>query len=196
LFVLHSSLGNGDAALTPTLTYRDLFQVFLKAGLAFGGGPGIIATLEDELVGRRQVVTREEFLTKYALGRMIPAGTSAAMAVGFGYRFGGLLGTAVALGSLLMPGVVLTILLTAAFTTLQDNPFLGLLSATLLPAATAFILLAAVKLGEDVFRPSLDLVLAAAAFAGVLVFGLHPVLILLGGGLLGAIAFRGEEKPA
>src|SRR5215467_4101763 len=107
--------------LTPTLSYTYLFQVFLKAGLALGGGPGIIAALEEELVSRRQVVSREDFLAKYALGRMVPAGTSAAMAVGFGYRFGGILGTFVALGSLLLPGVVLTIFLTAAFTALQDT---------------------------------------------------------------------------
>ena len=135
--------------MTPTLAYADLFQVFLKAGLAFGGGPGIIAVLEEELVSKRRLLTRDEFLASYALGRMIPAGTSAAMAVGFGYRFHGVLGTFVALGALLLPGVILTILFTAAFAALQSSSLLGMLSVTLLPAATAFILLAALKLGKE-----------------------------------------------
>jgi chromate transport protein ChrA len=124
---------------------------------------------------------------------MVPAGTSAAMAVAFGYRFRGLAGTVVALGALLLPGVTLTLLLTMAFTSLQASPLLALLSATVLPAATAFIFLAALKLGREVFRPSLDLVLAAGALAAVLAGGIHPCLVLLGGGLVGAVVFRGKE---
>jgi chromate transport protein ChrA len=40
---------------------KDLFVIFLKAGLAFGGGLGILAVLEGELVTKRKALTREEF---------------------------------------------------------------------------------------------------------------------------------------
>jgi chromate transporter len=181
---------------TGVLSYKDIFLVFLRSGMAFGGGTGIVAALEDELVCRRRVLTREAFLEKYSLGRIAPAGTSASLAVAFGYTFGGLPGTVIALTGLLLPGVTLTIMLTMAFAALHGSPLLALLSATLLPAATAFIVLAAVKFGREVFRPSLELVVAAGAFAGALVFGIHPVVLLLAGGLVGVVAFRGrEEQP-
>jgi chromate transporter len=142
------------------------------------------------------VLTREAFLEKYALARIAPAGTSASLAVAFGYQFGGLLGTVVAMMGLLLPGVTLTILLTMAYTALQGSPLLAMLSITLLPAATAFIVLAALRFGQEVFRPSLELVVAAGALAGVLLFGIHPVILLLAGGLLGMLVFRGREEAA
>jgi chromate transporter len=180
--------------VTPTLSYKDLFVVFLKSGLALGGGQGIVAAMQRELVRNRSLLTREAFLEMYALGRLAPAGTSASLAVAIGYRFGGLLGTVVALVGLLLPGVILTILLTAAYGALQGGPLLDILSATFLPAATAFIVLAALSFGREVFRPSLELVIAAGAFAGVLLFGIHPAILLLFGGLVGIVALRGREE--
>lgn len=80
-----------------TVSYRELFSIFFKAGLAFGGGLGILAVLENELVTRRQAVKADEFLALYGLGCIVPSGTVTALAVAYGYQFGGLVGTVVAL---------------------------------------------------------------------------------------------------
>jgi len=78
---------------------RALFGIFFKAGLAFGGGLGILAVLEQELVTRRRAVGREEFLRLYGLGRIVPSGTMTALAVAYGYRFAGLAGTVISLAA-------------------------------------------------------------------------------------------------
>jgi chromate transporter len=181
----------------PTLSRRGLFLAFLRAGCAFGGGPGVMAVLEDELVHRRKVVSRDDFLAHYTLGRVVPSGTTSALAVAYGYRFGGLSGTVAALGGLLLPGVSLTILLTALYAALRSSPLLPFLSATLPPAALAFIVAAALRFGRGVFRPSLDLLLAAGALTAAMALSLHPCLILLAGGLIGAVGFSrgGGEGP-
>jgi chromate transporter len=187
--------GEAPAAAKPAapgLTCRELFRVFLKAGLAFGGGLGILAVLEEELVRRRRVVSREDFLATYALARVAPCGTSTALAVAFGHRFGGWPGTVAALGGLVLPGLSLVIALSAAYPWLADGPLLGLLAVTLLPAALAFAAVAALRLGREVFRPSADLLLAAAAFAGALL-GAHPSLLLLAGGVAGVLALGRRE---
>jgi chromate transporter len=97
------------------VTRSELFLIFLKAGLAFGGGLGILAVLEDELVSKRRAVTREEFLTIYGVGRIVPSGTMTALAVAYGYKFGGMPGTVIALLALSLPVFVLTIVLTIAY---------------------------------------------------------------------------------
>jgi len=56
------------------ITRRALFGIFVKAGLAFGGGLGILAVLEQELVIKRRAIDREEFLRLYGLGRIVPSG--------------------------------------------------------------------------------------------------------------------------
>jgi chromate transporter len=169
---------------------RALFGIFLKAGLAFGGGLGILAVLEQELVTRRRAVDREEFLRLYGLGRLVPSGTMTALAVAYGYRFAGLAGTVVALTALVLPALVLTVALTAAYGLLRRQGWLlELLPVTILPAALAFIVVAGLRLGRDVFRPSRELLLAAAAFGGAAVLHLDPVVLLLAGGVAGIWLF-------
>jgi chromate transporter len=171
-----------------------LFGIFLKAGLAFGGGLGILAVLEQELVTRRRAVGREEFLRLYGLGRVVPSGTMTALAVAYGYRFAGLPGTVISLTALVLPALVFTVALTAVYGLLHRQAWLPeLLPVTILPAALAFIVVAGVRLGGEVFRPSWELLLAAAAFAGAAVLHLSPVLLLLAGGVAGTVLFRAKK---
>lgn|GEM_PF-1499549 len=179
------------------ISRRALFGIFLKAGLAFGGGLGILAVLEQELVTRRRAVDREEFLRLYGLGRIVPSGTMTALAVAYGYRFAGLPGTVISLTALVLPALVLTVALTAAYGLLHRQAWLSeLLPVTILPAALAFIVVAGVRLGREVFRPSRELLLAAAAFAGAAVLHLSPVLLLLAGGVAGTVLFRPKGDQA
>jgi chromate transporter len=172
---------------TGSLSYRDLFVVFFKAGMAFGGGLGIMAALEEELVQKRRVVDRQDFLAVYSMGRLIPSGTMTAVAVAYGHRFGGWIGTVVAVVALVLPSTILTLLLTMAYGMLHDGPFLTLLSRSLLPAALALITATALKFGKDVSRSKIDITIAVAAFAATQWIAIHPSLVLPAGGLAGLI---------
>jgi chromate transporter len=150
--------------------------------------------LEQELVTRRRAIDREEFLRLYGLGRIVPSGTMTALAVAYGYRFAGMAGTVIALAALVLPALAATVALTAAYGLLQQHGWLlELLPVTILPAALAFIVVAALRLGRDVFRPSRELLLAAAAFLGAVVLQLSPVVLLLAGGAAGTLLF-GRKK--
>ena len=178
------------------VTRGELFSIFLKAGLAFGGGLGILAVLEDELVSKRRAVTRQEFLTIYGIGRIVPSGTMTALAVAYGYKFGGLSGTVIALAALSLPVFILTIALTIVYHYLRNSRVFDLFPITILPAALALIIVAALKLGKDVFRPSRELIVAGVAFALALFFRFNPALILLAGGVVGAFVLQRVEAES
>lgn len=178
--------------MTP-IGLKDLFLIFLKAGLAFGGGLGILAVLEDELVTKRKALSREEFLTDYALGRIVPSGTMTALAAAFGTRFGGFPGSVIALGALILPAFTLSVIFTAAYVRLAGATVPDLVPVTVLPAALAFIVAAALRLGRDMTVPSIEALLAAAAFIGAFVFRLSPALLLLAGGIASAIVLSFTE---
>ena len=176
------------------VTRGELFSIFFKAGLAFGGGLGILAVLQEELVDKRRAVTKEEFLTIYGIGRIVPSGTMTALAVAYGYKFGGLSGTVIALTALSLPVFVLTITLTIAYHYLRNSRLFDLLPVTIMPAALALIVVAALKLGKDVFRPSRELIFAVIAFALALFLRLNPAIILMAGGVLGAFVLPKNKK--
>ncbi|HEX2980041.1 MAG TPA: chromate transporter [Anaerolineaceae bacterium] len=155
---------------------------------------GILAVLEDELVTRRKAVSREDFLTYYGISRIVPSGSMTALAVAYGYRLGGFWGTVVALTAMVVPALVITIVLTMLYQVFENAHLLAWVNVSILPAALAMILAAAVKLGKDVFRPSVDFLLAAAAFAAVFFLKLNPALVLVAGGLAGMLLFRFSRR--
>ncbi len=155
--------------------------------------PDVLAVLEEELVTRRKVISREDFLTYYGISRIVPSGSMTALAVAYGYRLGGFWGTVIALTAMVVPALVITVVLTALYEVFKDADMLPWLEVSVLPAALALILAAAIKLGKDVFRPSAEFVLAAATFAAVFFLKWNPALVLVAGGLAGIAIFRTSE---
>ncbi len=171
-----------------------LFRLFLKIGLSFGAGTGMSAVLQDELVRKRQAIARGEFMALYGLARLVPSGSMTALAVAIGYRFQGWLGTGAALTAMILPGFVLTVLLTIVYTLLANSMALRVINLTLMPAALAIVVVSAYNLGREFFTPSLELVLVIAGGASVVLFNLNPSVVLLAGGAIGAVALRSRDE--
>jgi chromate transporter len=161
--------------------------------MVFGGGATVTGVLLQDLVDRRRAISRSEFLTLYGLARLIPSGTTTALAVGLGYLFGGFPGSVVALAGTALPALVPTIALTILYEAVRGSPWLDLVPVTLLPAAVALLAGAVLSLGREVARPSLDLAIAVVAVAAALVLRWNPGLILVLSGLFGALLLRGDE---
>src|SRR5215471_7799308 len=66
---------------------RDLAMLFLKLGaIAFGGPAAHIAMMDNEVVRRRQWLSREEFLDLLAASNLIPGPNSTELAIHIGHR--------------------------------------------------------------------------------------------------------------
>jgi|SRR5579862_5537972 len=179
----------------PRLSLKELFLVFFKAGCAFGGGLGVLALLQEQLVTLRRILPDKELLTLWSIGRIMPSGTMTAVAVAVGHRLAGFPGTVVALVAMILPGFICVVLLTIAYAWFAHGPVLDYIDATLLPAAVGIVVVSAVRLGRPIFRWSLDLLFAALACGAALIPDLSPAIVILAGGIAGAIFLRGKEAP-
>jgi chromate transporter len=173
-----------------TMTRTAIFGLFFRAGLAFGGGLGILAVLEEQLVRRRAVITRDEFLATYSLGRIVPSGTMTALAVALGYRLGGWSGTVMALAGLALPAFTSTVALTIGYTAVRDTSLFALVPSTILPAALALVAGAAVNLSAALGRRVPDLALAGTMLIVSALLRINPPVLLIVGGLAGAVLLR------
>lgn len=173
------------------LSQAQIFAIFFKAGLGFGGGLAVLALLEEELVTRRRMMSRADLLTLWSIGRIVPCGTMTAVTVAIGHRFGGFLGSVVALTAVILPGFCCTVAMAAAYSVLGHGAGLQYIKVTLIPAALALILVSAVRIGREIRWPSWEVPLAVVALVAALVFRVTPTLLLFAGGVLGAIFLRG-----
>jgi chromate transporter len=86
----------------------DLAWLFLKLGtIAFGGPAAHIAMMEDEVVRRRQWLSREKFLDLLGATNLIPGPNSTEMAIHIGYLRAGWPGLLVAGSCFIFPAAVI-----------------------------------------------------------------------------------------
>ncbi len=167
--------------------YREIFIMFIKIGCAFGGGLGVLASLQEELVEKKKLIGKEEFLTTYAIAKIVPGGTIGAIAVAFGNKYKGLMGSIVAITALTIPGFSLTMVLCMLYFWLRNSDIFSFVNASVLPAALGLIVVGVLGLAKDVIKSPLLISFALCSFTASFFFKLDPSLVLTAGGILAAL---------
>ena len=177
-------------ARTSVARLRELAALFLKLGtISFGGPAAHIALMETEIVGKRQWLSREQFLDLLGAANLIPGPTSTEMAINVGYVRAGWAGLCIAGASFILPAALITGAFAWAYVRFgamaQAASVLGGVKA----AVIAVIAIAIWRLGKTAVKGLGLAVLAGVAFAAFFA-SINPIVILLGGGVVGMLALR------
>jgi chromate transporter len=200
---------NPDATATGELPPRgginlarlhELAALFLKLGaISFGGPAAHTALMESEVVGKRQWLTRQQFLDILGAANLIPGPTSTEIAINVGYMRAGWSGLCVAGASFIVPAALITGAFAWAYVRFGASPQAASVLSGIKPAVLAVIAIAIWRLARTAVR---DVGLAALGGLSLAAFffRLNPIVILLGGGLLGMLArqaasFRSQAAP-
>ncbi len=170
-------------------------RLFLKLGiLAFGGPSAHIAMLEDEVVERRQWMSRQHFLDLVGATNLIPGPNSTQMMMHVGWERHGVAGLLVAGGLFILPAALLTIFFAWLYVTFGELPRVQPLLSGIKPAIIAVILAAVWRLGKSAVKNWRLALLGTAVLAAILLgVGELPVLFL--GALGGAVWLRISSRP-
>jgi chromate transporter len=167
---------------------RTLALLFLKLGaISVGGAAAHIALMENEVVRKRQWVTRQHFLDMLGLTNLIPGPSSTEMAIIVGFARAGWAGMAVAGASFIVPAALITAVVAWAYVRFGTLPAAESLLAGVKPAVIAVIAIAVWRLGKSALHNLWLGVLGTLALTAFLA-KLSPLLILVGGGLIGMVA--------
>lgn len=174
---------------------KQLAGLFLKLGVtAFGGPAAHIAMMEEEIVMRRQWVTRERFLDLLGATNLIPGPNSTEMAIHIGFVRAGVAGLIVAGGCFILPAALITLGFAWAYVKFQTVPQAHTLLYGIKPAVIAVILSAVWRLGKTAAKNRALIALGATVMLLVLL-GVNEIIALLGGGVAGAL-WRKGAPPA
>lgn len=163
----------------PQASVRDVAAVFVRLGVtAFGGPLAHIAAMEDELVTRRQWVSREEFADLVGAANLIPGPNSTELAIHLGYRRAGWPGLVAAGVGFILPAVLLVWVLAVLYTRLGARVDVAAALSGMQPAVLAVVVQAAWRLKGSFVRSRLAAVLAGVALVAVLA-GVSELTVLL-----------------
>jgi len=166
---------------------RELAALFLKLGtISFGGPAAHVALLEGEVVRKRQWVTRQQFLDMLGAANLIPGPTSTEMAINIGFVRAGWAGLCVAGATFILPAALITGAFAWAYVRFGSLPQAVSILTGIKPAVLAVIAIAIWRLGKTAVKDA-GLGLLGALSLATFLFGLNPILILFGGGLLGML---------
>lgn len=165
-----------------------LVALFLKLGaISFGGPVAAIALMEDEVVRKRQWLTRQRFLDILGLTNLIPGPNSTELAIFIGFIRAGWLGLTLAGASFIVPAALITAAVAWAYVRFGALPLTQSLLAGVNPAVIAVIAIGVWRLGKSAVRNFWLGGLGCLALAAFLA-KLSPLVILVGGGVIGVLA--------
>jgi len=181
-----AGVGRGRGAI------GELAGLFLKLGFtAFGGPAAHIAMMEDEVVRRRQWLTREEFLDLLGATNLIPGPNSTEMAIHIGARRGGWLGLVVSGLCFIVPAMLIVLVCAWAYVRFGKLPEAAGILYGVKPVIIAVVLQALWSLGKSAVKSTLLAVTGMAAVAGAFM-GVNELLLLLVAGVLIAVLAAGK----
>ena len=164
-----------------------LARLFLKLGtLGFGGPAAHLAMMEEEVVVRRKWVSRERFLDLMGVTNLIPGPNSTEMAIHLGYERAGWRGLLVAGICFVVPATAITGLLAWGYVRYGALPEALPLLAGIKPVVVAIICVALWRLGKSSVK-DWRLGMIGVAVAAMAYREGHPVLVLLGGAVVGML---------
>jgi chromate transporter len=168
-------------------------MLFLKLGaISFGGPAAHIALMEDEVVRKRQWVTRQQYLDLLGLTNLIPGPNSTEMAISVGFLRAGWAGLVVAGASFIVPAALITSGVACLYVRFGALPLAESLLSAVKPAVIAVIVIAVWRLGKIAVHDAWLGILGVLALAAFLA-KLSPLLILAGGGLIGILVKQLRE---
>ena len=158
---------------------KELALVFLKLGtIAFGGPAAHIAMMDDEVVKRRQWMSREKLLDLLGITNLLPGPNSTELAIHIGFERAGWRGLFVAGTCFILPAMLIVWTLAAIYARYQTVPQVEWLLYGIKPVIIAIVIQALWNLGKKAAK-DIPTVLAGVAATAAFFLGADEILSLL-----------------
>jgi chromate transporter len=152
--------------------------LFLKLGtIAFGGPAAHIAMMEDEVVRRRQWLTREQFLDYLGATNLIPGPNSTELAIHIGHARAGWPGLVVAGAAFILPATLMVGALAWAYVRFGALPEVAGVLYGVKPVVIAIVIQALLGLGRSAVK-SYGLAALGLVAMTATVLGVHELVVL------------------
>src|SRR4051812_49232554 len=189
-----------DTERPAALTRAQAYGYWLKLGfISFGGPAGQIAIMHEELVERRRWISERRFLHALNYCMVLPGPEAQQLATYIGWLLHGTRGGVIAGVLFVIPGFVVIVALSMAYTLFHQAALVTSLFFGLKAAVLAIVIEAVVRVGKRALKNRAMVAIAVAAFVALFAFDLpFPVVVLAAAvaGYVGSRAYPALFKSA
>ena len=174
-----------DPALAPGLW--DIGRFFFKVGaFTFGGGITTLAFMQDQVVSQLHWLTQQEFLDGLTLGQLTP-GPILMLAAYVGYKLGGMAGAVVGGIAIFLPAFILMLSVLPVLNRIRELIWIKAAMRAISAAVIGIISVSLMQMAPHAAPDGFTAILMVLTVAGMLIWSLAPLPLMLGGGLIGVI---------
>lgn len=170
--------------------FLHVILTFIKIGaFSFGGGYAVLALIQKEVVEVNQWIEAKEFVNIVAVAEMTPGPIAVNSSTYVGFKlYGPGMGILLTLCVVLIP-FVLALLVSHYFQKFKDSENLNLALAGIRPTVIGIIAAACFSIGKISITGIHNLVFFLLALFAVVKLKIHPILVLVGAGVLGVVYY-------
>lgn len=165
-----------------------IFSTFFKISpVSFGGGYAMIPLLERTVTVKKKWIKKEDITDILVLAQTVPGSIAVNSATFIGYRIAGFSGAIIGTLGIITPTFIIIILLAVLFLNFQDHPLVQTAFMGIRPTIVALILYAAITIGKTAIFNNMTRIIAALSLLMFLFIPVHPIFVLLLGGIVGVL---------
>lgn len=172
------------------LHWHIFLAFFIPNIIGYGGGPAIVPLIEEEVVGRYQWLTVQEFSEVLALGNSLPSPIATKMAGYIGFELAGVTGASVAVFATIAPSLLLMIFLLSILYRYRESIKVKYMSAFVRPVIAVLMAVLTWKFLSTSYGQSgamHTVLLAVVSYLCLERIKLHPAMVISAAMLYGAL---------
>ena len=172
--------------ISPITIYWDSFRTFFKIGIfTLGGGYAMIPLIEEEVVNKKQWVSKDEMLDLIAIAQSCPGVFAINIATFIGYKLNKVRGAIATTIGTALPSFLIILAIAIFFSQFKDNPYVTAIFRGIRPAVVALIAVPTFRLGQRAKLNRYTIWIPVACALAIWALGVSPILIILLAALCG-----------
>jgi chromate transporter len=173
----------------------EAFITFFKIGIfTLGGGYAMIPLIEEEVVNRKQWVSKDEMLDLIAIAQSCPGVFAINIATFIGYKLNKTRGAIATTIGTALPSFLIILAIAMFFSQFKDNPYVAAMFKGIRPAVVALIAVPTFNLGKRAQLNMWTIWIPVVSALLIWLLGVSPIWIIIAAGIGGYIYGKLGDK--
>ena len=175
--------------------YWESFKTFFKIGIfTLGGGYAMIPLIEEEVVNKKQWVSKDEMLDLIAIAQSCPGVFAINIATFIGYKLKKTRGAIATTVGTALPSFLIILVIAMFFSQFKDNPYVAAIFKGIRPAVVALIAVPTFNMGKRAQLNKWTIWIPVGSALLIWLLGVSPIWIIFAAGMGGYVWGRVKNE--